>query len=252
MKTADEQIRACYAAYENKDRAAIEAILSDDFTFSSPLDDNIDRETYFKRCWPNSEHLDKFDIKQIFTQASYAFVRYECQPKGQPKFQNTEFFTFDGDKIKHVDVYFGSETGEAAAEAEIRSVVEAWAEGIRQKNVEAVAVHFAPDSVAFLLAPPLVADEPIRKNLTEWFATFSGPIGYELRDLKIATSGDLAYCHSLNHLTGTKNDGEKPDVWFRETLCLRQLKGQWLITHAHESVPFYMDGSLKAAVDLKP
>jgi hypothetical protein len=28
--------------------------------------------------------------------------------------------------------------------------------------------------------------------------------------------------------------------------------GKWAIVHEHVSVPFYMDGSYKAAIDLKP
>jgi ketosteroid isomerase-like protein len=32
----------------------------------------------------------------------------------------------------------------------------------------------------------------------------------------------------------------------------RKREGEWLVTHEHVSVPFYMDGSLRAAVDLKP
>ncbi len=47
-------------------------------------------------------------------------------------------------------------------------------------------------------------------------------------------------------------DGEKVDMWLRETLCFRKIDGKWKITHEHESVPFCMDGSFKAAVDLKP
>src|SRR5262245_60274246 len=49
-------VRACFTAYERKDRALIELLLAPDFTFSSPLDDCISRERYFERCWPNSEH----------------------------------------------------------------------------------------------------------------------------------------------------------------------------------------------------
>ena len=56
----------------------------------------------------------------------------------------------------------------------------------------------------------------------------------------------------LAHLTGTKKDGEKIDVWLRSTTGLRRIAGAWKITHQHTSVPFYMDGSYKAAVDLKP
>jgi hypothetical protein len=49
--------RACYQAYVDKNRAAIEALLDDDFHFTSPLDNRLDRATYFVRCWPNSEAI---------------------------------------------------------------------------------------------------------------------------------------------------------------------------------------------------
>ena len=45
-------IRKYFSAYENKDRKAVESLLSHDFVFTSPYDCRIDRETYFKRCWP--------------------------------------------------------------------------------------------------------------------------------------------------------------------------------------------------------
>ena len=32
----------------------------------------------------------------------------------------------------------------------------------------------------------------------------------------------------------------------------RKVDGTWKIAHAHTSVPFYMDGSFKAATDLNP
>ena len=47
--------RAAYEAYVAKDRAAIERLIADDFHFTSPLDNGIDRATYFDRCWPNSD-----------------------------------------------------------------------------------------------------------------------------------------------------------------------------------------------------
>jgi PhnB protein len=42
------------------------------------------------------------------------------------------------------------------------------------------------------------------------------------------------------------------DIWIRATVCLRRIEGEWKIAHEHTSVPFYMDGSARAAVDLKP
>lgn len=253
MKTPSELIRACYHAYETKDRSAIEPLLSNDFTFSSPLDDNISRERYFERCWPNSEHVESIEIEKLFIHGDEAFAQYVEHAKGQPDFRNTEFFTMRDGKITHVDVYFGAEIDTAAeAENEVRRVIESWAAAIRRKDVAGVTKCFADESVRFELAPPLQDSMPLRESLKAWFATFHGNIGYEIRDLTIHASGDLAYCHSVNHLTGTKVDGERPNVWFRVTLCLRQFDARWLITHTHESVPFYMDGSFKAAIDLHP
>jgi ketosteroid isomerase-like protein len=38
----------------------------------------------------------------------------------------------------------------------------------------------------------------------------------------------------------------------RATIGCRKVGNTWLITHEHASVPFYMDGSDRAALDLKP
>jgi ketosteroid isomerase-like protein len=45
-------VRRYFSAYENKDRKAVESLLTNDFVFTSLYDYRIDRETYFKRCWP--------------------------------------------------------------------------------------------------------------------------------------------------------------------------------------------------------
>jgi ketosteroid isomerase-like protein len=38
----------------------------------------------------------------------------------------------------------------------------------------------------------------------------------------------------------------------RSTVCFRKIAGEWMVVHEHSSVPFYMDGSYRAAVDLQP
>ena len=62
----------------------------------------------------------------------------------------------------------------------------------------------------------------------------------------------VAFSHSLNRMHGTKTDGAKADLWFRQTFGFQRIKGEWKMAHEHESVPFCMDGSFKAAIDLKP
>jgi uncharacterized protein (TIGR02246 family) len=146
-------------------------------------------------------------------------------------------------------------TRNASNEAEIRTVIEAQSQAIHDKNAKAVVSLYAADSVIFDLAPPLqqvsTAAES-EKALNDWFATWKGPIGYETRDISVTASADLAFCHGFVRITGTKVDGERNDLWIRQTICLKKIDGAWKIAHDHTSVPFYMDGSYKAAIDLKP
>jgi ketosteroid isomerase-like protein len=104
--TVEKLVRASFAAYVAKDRPAIEALLADDFHFSSPLDNRIDRKTYFDVCWPGSERIDGFEILRLTVDGDHAFVTYEGR-MGKKRFRNTEVQTIRGDKIVEVEVYFG-------------------------------------------------------------------------------------------------------------------------------------------------
>jgi uncharacterized protein (TIGR02246 family) len=138
-------------------------------------------------------------------------------------------------------------------EAQIRQRIEDWAKALRAKDLEGVMSHYSPDLLAFDLAPPLQhRREAVRKGLAEWFPTWDGPIGYEIRDLAVTAGDDVAFSHSLNRLTGRRTSGETTDVWVRSTVCFRKIAGEWRVVHEHSSVPFYMDGSYRAAVDLEP
>lgn len=141
------------------------------------------------------------------------------------------------------------------SDAEISIVIERQAQAVRDKDATAVLSCYAPDAVIFDLAPPLqnpASGAEAEQALNDWFATWQGPIGYETRGFSIAATDDLALCHGFVRITGTKRDGERNDLWVRQTLCLEKFDGAWKIAHDHMSVPFYMDGSYKAAIDLEP
>jgi PhnB protein len=139
---------------------------------------------------------------------------------------------------------------------EIRGVLADFTRALYEKDAEAAIEELSDDEVSFDLAPPLrmgpdETHDPA--HLREWFDTWKSPIVSESRDLRISVSGDLAYAYGLQHLTGTKRDGEQVDLWFRATACFRRDAGRrWRITHMHNSVPFAMDGSDRALLDLKP
>jgi ketosteroid isomerase-like protein len=142
-----------------------------------------------------------------------------------------------------------------AEQAAIATLLERHAQAIRDKDADATLAVYAPELVLCDLAPPLAragAAAVDRKILSAWFDTWRGPIRYELRDFAISVSGDLAFAHGFVRIGGTKREGYAGDLWTRQTMCLRKRSGAWTIVHEHTSTPFYMDGSLKAAVDLAP
>ena len=106
--TRADMIRAIFAAYLASDRKFVEDAFSDDFRFTSPYDDNIDKPTYFERCWKGSGWIERHELERIFVEGDEAFVTYRCIAKGGRTFRNTEFFAFEGDKVKRIDVYFGA------------------------------------------------------------------------------------------------------------------------------------------------
>jgi ketosteroid isomerase-like protein len=99
--------RASYEAYVRKDRAALEALLAPDFHFTSPLDNRIDRATYFARCWPNSKTIEAFDFVRLASDGNCVFVTYEGQTVGGKRFRNSEIVTIRDGRITEVEVYFG-------------------------------------------------------------------------------------------------------------------------------------------------
>jgi ketosteroid isomerase-like protein len=99
--------RACFKAYLNKDRAAMESLLAEDFHFSSPIDNALDRATYLERCWPNSKLMEAFDYIYQGEEGEHAFIVYEARTSTGKRFRNSEVHTVRGGKLVATEVYFG-------------------------------------------------------------------------------------------------------------------------------------------------
>ncbi|HEY0037950.1 MAG TPA: nuclear transport factor 2 family protein [Longimicrobium sp.] len=105
--TTADLVRRYFSAYQAADREQLEALLADDFTFTSPWDDHISRATYFSHCFP---HAGSFRFRQpmtIFAQGDDAFVRYETEGKPGGTFRNAEFFRVKDGQIRSIEVFFG-------------------------------------------------------------------------------------------------------------------------------------------------
>ena len=101
-------IRMYFAAFLAQDRKTLEESLSEDFTFTSPYDDHISKATFFERCLPGSVNFRSDQVEKIFVNGNEAFMRYEAELKDGTTFRNTEYIRLEGNKIREVEVYFGS------------------------------------------------------------------------------------------------------------------------------------------------
>jgi ketosteroid isomerase-like protein len=99
--------------------------------------------------------------------------------------------------------------------SEISPVIEAHAAAVKRGDVDAMMADIAEDVVMFDVVDPLrrIGRATARDRAVEWLAAYDGSITWENRDISIVA---------------------------------------WQIVHEHTSVPMMMDGSGKAATDLKP
>jgi ketosteroid isomerase-like protein len=132
---------------------------------------------------------------------------------------------------------------------EILAVLTEQHAAIAAGDAERAMATAAPDAVVFDLAPPLVQHTGV-PELADWIASFTVPPVLAHHDPVVHASGDVALVHALTSMSGDK--GGEFTLWFRSTIGLRRLDGRWLVVHRHESVPFHMDGSFRAAVELAP
>ena len=148
-------------------------------------------------------------------------------------------------------------------QAQIRDLLAGMAAGYRAKDAGQIVAGYAPDIVMYSLAPPLRSgrgdlldigggrrvDMTTAQGVQTWLDGFGdAPFDYEIRDLEVAAGGEAAYAHCLARM----GSADAFSMWFRVTFGLRKAEGRWQITHLHESVPFNMDQTFKAAVDLQP
>jgi ketosteroid isomerase-like protein len=97
---AGEPVRAFFDSYLAQDRAAAERLAAEDFVFTSPQDDHIDRATFFERCFPTA---DRFKDNQLLvvvpTEVDDVFVLYEYELEGGQRYRNTEVITVQDGRL---------------------------------------------------------------------------------------------------------------------------------------------------------
>jgi ketosteroid isomerase-like protein len=108
----EELIRRWYGAWENKDLGTFNALLADNFTFSSAAgDDHISKNTFKTQCWDTQiNFIGHFDLERISVGADDAFVKYLCHTKNGKSFRNVEYLRIRDGKLESIECYFGAQS----------------------------------------------------------------------------------------------------------------------------------------------
>jgi ketosteroid isomerase-like protein len=108
----EEIIRKWYAAWDNKDLATFNAMLAENFTFSSAAgDDHISKSAFKTQCWDTQiDFIQHFDLERISTGADDAFVKYLCHTKNGKSLRNVEYLRIANGKLESIECYFGAES----------------------------------------------------------------------------------------------------------------------------------------------
>ena len=81
--STEHVVRKWYAAWEQKDWGPVDALLDDDFTFSSAAgDDHISKSAFKTKCWQTQiNFIDRFELERVIGNGNDAFVKYLCHTK---------------------------------------------------------------------------------------------------------------------------------------------------------------------------
>ena len=110
--TYEEIVRRWYKAWEKKDQGQFEALMADDFTFTSAAgDDHISKSTFKTQCWDTQvDFIDRFDLERVSGSGNEAFVKYLCHTKNGKSFRNVEYFRFRDGRVETIECYFGGKS----------------------------------------------------------------------------------------------------------------------------------------------
>lgn len=101
-------VRKYYKGWERKDWPPFNALLTDDFTFTSPVDDRISKSAFKKGCWDTQVALiGHFDLEHVVGAGDDVFVMYVCQTTKGKTFRNVEHLQLKGEQVQAVECYFG-------------------------------------------------------------------------------------------------------------------------------------------------
>jgi hypothetical protein len=101
-------VRTVFTAYKSQDAAAARPLYAENFRFTSPQDDGIDKAAFFDRCFPTAQRLRSQDILELSSVgAEGVFLLYQYELLDGGTHRNSEFLTVRDGMIVETQVFFG-------------------------------------------------------------------------------------------------------------------------------------------------
>jgi uncharacterized protein (TIGR02246 family) len=125
-------------------------------------------------------------------------------------------------------------------EAQIRALIERWAAAVHDGDLATVLDAHADDIVMFDVPPPhdgVRGIDAYRETWPPFFEWQRQGASFEITDLSVTASSDVAFAHALLRCGTPEEFAEQPDRRLRLTLGLRRDGDRWIVSHEHHSFP---------------
>ncbi|QUD89891.1 YybH family protein [Phenylobacterium montanum] len=124
--------------------------------------------------------------------------------------------------------------------AQIQALLKAYNKAFNAKDADGVMAAYAKKGLfVFDVSPPRehVGWDDYKKDWTEMFAAFPGPLTNTISEQTLNIVGPVAWGHNVQDTSFTAKDGSKTEVTVRVTDVFRKTGGAWRIVEEHVSVP---------------
>src|SRR5215207_3834674 len=125
-------------------------------------------------------------------------------------------------------------------EAEVRTLIERWAEAVHSGDMDGVLADHADDIVMFDVPPPYQGVRGIKAYRETWppfFEWQAKGASFEIVSLEITAGEDVAFAYALLRCGTEAELADRPENRLRLTLGLRKERGRWVVAHEHHSFP---------------
>ncbi|WP_405876007.1 MULTISPECIES: nuclear transport factor 2 family protein [unclassified Streptomyces] len=108
INSPTDVVEAAFRYYRSQDREAAFALYADDFSFTSPRDDRIDKAAFFERCFPTADRFKEQQLLHVTpADEELVLVYYEYELTTGGRYRNVEAITVRDGLIREVQVFFG-------------------------------------------------------------------------------------------------------------------------------------------------